>query len=111
VYSHGQVLTSRLIQLMLLHTHYFPLLVIDSMTGFDSFKPLPDDHRVAVSDLLASRRKNFKEGEEMAATLMRDITADRRILYHDRAEYREQRLYGFIFFILTCMLDGVVSAI
>lgn len=82
-----------------------------SDTGFSGFKALPDEHEISVDELLRARREFFKEGEEIAATLMKDITAEQRLMYYDREEFREQRNWGIVYFLVTCILDTVVMAL
>lgn len=84
---------------------------VDESNTFSNYKSPEEDHQVSIEDLLQSRRLHFKEGEDMAGTLMKDITAERRILYYDRSENREQRFYGYIFFCLTMVLDTIVVVV
>ena len=78
---------------------------------FSGFTALPDNQLMAVDDLLRSRHAYFKEGVVMAETVVKAITASRRLLYYDRKEFREQRRLGIAFFIVTCLLDALVCSL
>eukprot|EP01041_Mallomonas_annulata_P013465 gene13465-28533_t len=82
-----------------------------SETTFSGFKPLPDDHMIAVDAVLSSRRKFFKESDEIAALFMKDYTGERRLYYHGWKEFRETCGYGVVFFFGTIVFDVLVTSL
>ena len=85
--------------------------LVDLDPGFTGFKALPDDHAFPIDQLLRGRREFFPQGVYIGSTLMKDVTAERRLLYFDRKEFRENRRLGFYFFVVTCILDVIVCSI
>jgi hypothetical protein len=76
--------------------------------NFTGFKPFPDDHKIESGELIRSRAKYFAEGSAIGSQLIHQYTAERRLFYADAKEHRELVRNGFIFFVITCLLDWAV---
>ena len=78
---------------------------------YTGMKPLPDDHLIPVDELVASRLKYFDEGNRIGTSMMNSYTGERRLVYSDKREFRENMRYGAVFFVATCLLDWLVCII
>ena len=64
-----------------------------------------------TAELLRSRKDFFPEGISLASTFIKDLTAAKRLKYHDRKEFRDQRRMGYVFIVLTALLDTLVCTL
>lgn len=78
---------------------------------FTGFKPLPDNHRIPVINLLRSRRQYFSEGVEVAGKLIKDYTGSRRSYYFEKKENKQTQIKGVYFILGTILLDWIVCVI
>ena len=78
---------------------------------YSGFSPLPDIHMLPRDDIIKGRRKYFPESDHVALTFMKDYIGERRLYYHNIVENRQTMRSGFIFFIVTCILDVIVCTI
>ena len=76
--------------------------------GFDAL-----DVRLAkpLSVLLEARGAYFEAGLGVGAALANDFTADRRLFYHDKKEFRENVRNGFVFFVIVSSLDWLIRGL
>lgn len=79
--------------------------------NYTGFKPLADDHRVSVGELIESRAIYFPEGTQVASQFIASIVTDRQQFYEDKKELRQIYRCGFVFFVATCILDFIVGSI
>lgn len=83
--------------------NYISCIISDP--NFTGFKPLPEEHRVALTDLLISRNKYFIEGISVGHNFMSTYTGDKRLQHADKKEFRDNLKMGLAFFVGTCLLD------
>ena len=77
--------------------------------NYKGFNQLNKDLMVPLADVLKSRQLYFPEGLAVGHQFANDVTADQRLMYHDRRDLHESLRNGAVFFVICVVLDGAIQ--
>ena len=86
-------------------------MFVHSDPAHSGFKPLADDHRMPVDELIAARATFFPEGAQVSGSFLSHLVTERKQFYEDKRELRQIFRIGVVFFIGTCLADFLVCSI
>ena len=79
------------------------------MPGYSGFKPLDEDTLQPTAELVKARRSFFPEGDNIAASLIKEYISKRKSMYDEKKDRKRLLKNGVIFYIVTFFLDAYVS--
>jgi hypothetical protein len=78
---------------------------------YAGYQPLDDDQVVPAKDIFKGSYEYFPESTSLGKQFVEKYISDRQMKYHDANEMTSNLKYGAVFFVVTCILDQVLSIV
>jgi hypothetical protein len=82
------------------------LILLDP--AYAGFHQIKDETQLPIDLITIGRRKFFREGDSIGQQLLEAYIREVQSFYNTKSENRQTLQRGFVFFIVTCLLDWYV---